>query len=94
MITIIAKFETKPECAEAFREIAAPCVEASRKEEGNVSYNLYAGKEDKNRFFFIEVWKDEEAIAFHNTTDHFKAFAGAFPPLITGTPAVELCVEA
>ena len=52
--------ETKPECAEAFRALAAPCVEASRKEAGNVSYGLYTGKEDGNKFFFVEVWKDEE----------------------------------
>ena len=40
MITIIAMFEIKPECVDAFKELAAPCIEASRLEEGNESYNL------------------------------------------------------
>ena len=58
LITIIAIFELKPECVETFKGLAAECIEASRKEEGNVSYNFYTGKEDKNKYFFVEVWKD------------------------------------
>lgn len=94
MITIIAMFETKPECADAFKALAAPCIEASRKEEGNVSYGFYTGKEDKTKFFFVEVWKDEAAIAMHNASAHFQAFAGAFMPLLAKDPVIEQTVEA
>ena len=93
MITIIAMFETKPECAEAFRALAFPCVEASRKEAGNISYGLYTGKEDTNKFFFVEVWKDEDAIASHNASAHFQAFAGAFMPLLAKPPVIEQTVD-
>ena len=94
MITIIAMFETKPECAEGFKELAAPCIEASRKEEGNVSYGFYKGKEDACKYFFVEVWKDEEAIAVHNASEHFRAFAGAFMPYLAKPPVIEQAVEA
>lgn len=93
MITIIAMFDVKPECAEAFRELAAPCIEASRKEEGNVSYSFYTGKDDKNKFFFVEVWKDESAIAEHNASAHFQSFAGAFMPLTAKAPVIEQTVS-
>ncbi len=94
MITIIATFVTKPECADAFKELAAPCIEASRKEEGNVSYGFYTGREDKTKFFFVEVWKDEDAIAKHNASAHFQTFAGAFMPLLAQDPSIEQVVEA
>ena len=93
MITIIAMFETKPECAGDFCSLAAPCVEASRKEAGNVSYGLYTGKDDKNKYFFVEVWKDEAAIASHNASAHFQAFAGAFMPLLAKPPIIEQTLE-
>lgn len=93
MITIIAMFEVKPECTDAFKELAAPCIEASRKEEGNASYNFYTGKEDKNKFFFVEVWKDENAIVEHNNSAHFQAFAGAFMPMVAKAPLIEQTVS-
>ena len=94
MITIIAMFETKPECSGDFLALAMPCVEASRKEAGNVSYGLYTGKEDKNKYFFVEVWKDEAAITSHNASEHFQKFAGAFMPLLSKPPVIEQAVEA
>ena len=93
MITIIAMFETKPECIEDFCKLAAPCVEASRREDGNVSYSLYNGKEDKNKYFFVEVWKDEEAIAAHNASAHFQDFGGAFMPLLAKPPVIEQMLD-
>lgn len=94
LITIIAIFELKPECVETFKGLAAECIEASRKEEGNVSYNIYTGKEDKNKYFFVEVWKDDEAIATHNASAHFRKFAGAFMPMLAKEPVIEQIVEA
>lgn len=92
MITIIAMFKIKDECVDAFKELAAPCIEASRKEEGNVSYNFYTGKEDKTKFFFVEVWKDEEAINTHNASEHFQAFVGAFGSMAADAPVIEQTV--
>lgn len=83
MITIIADFEIKPECVEAFRKAAQECIVCSREEEGNASYDLHVSINQDNRFFFIENWKDEEAIAFHHSTEHFQKFAGAFRSMIT-----------
>lgn len=94
MITIIAMFELKPECVDTFKALAAECIEASRKEEGNVSYNFYTGKEDKNKYFFVEVWKDDYAIAAHNASAHFQKFAGAFMPMLAKAPVIEQTVEA
>ena len=47
-------FNVKNECTEKFQKLASECIEASRKEEGNVDYHLYTGKEDKTKFFFVK----------------------------------------
>ena len=94
MITIIAMFELKPECVDTFKGLAAECIDASRKEEGNVDYKFYEGKEDKNKYFFVEVWKDEDAITTHNASAHFQKFAGAFMPMLAKDPVIEQTIEA
>ncbi|MCR5769667.1 MAG: antibiotic biosynthesis monooxygenase, partial [Butyrivibrio sp.] len=66
MVTIIATFNVKEDCVSKFETLAKECIVASRKEAGNVDYHLYTGKEDKTKFFFVEVWKDDEAINTHN----------------------------
>lgn len=94
MITIIAMFELKPECVAEFKALAAECIEASRAEAGNADYKFFEGKEDKNKYFFVEVWKDEKAIEEHNASAHFRKFAGAFVPMLAKAPVIEQTVEA
>ncbi len=81
MIKLVAKVHIKPECVEAFLEVAKPLIEGSQKEEGNIFYTLNRDLSDPCRFAFIECWKDQSAIDFHNATEHFKTGVAAFEPL-------------
>ncbi len=92
MITIIATFNVKEECVDKFEALAKECIVASRNEEGNVDYHLYTGKEDKTKFFFVEVWKDDEAINIHNASEHFQKFVGEFGDLVSSDPVIEQTV--
>lgn len=92
MITIIATFNVKKDCVNEFETLAKECIAASRKEEGNVDYHLYTGKEDKTKFFFVEVWKDEKAIDDHNASEHFRKFLGAFGSHVSSDPVIEQTV--
>lgn len=71
MITIVAKSVVLEEKIEEFKKLAKILVEQSRKEEGNVSYTLYQDIENRNAFTFIEFWKNQEAVAIHNSSKHF-----------------------
>lgn len=92
MITIIATFNVKEDCVDKFEALAKECIVASRNEEGNVDYHLYTGKEDKTKFFFVEVWKDDEAINIHNASKHFQKFVGEFGDLVSSDPVIEQTV--
>lgn len=84
MITIVARCSVKPDTADEFMKIARGLVEASRSEDGNVSYDLYVDLADPAKFTFIEVWKDRAAIDSHNETPHFRDFGERAGPLFAG----------
>ena len=92
MVTIIATFNVKEDCVSKFEILAKECIVASRKEAGNVDYHLYTGKEDKTKYFFVEVWKDDEAIATHNASAHFQKFVGEFGDRVSAAPVIEQTV--
>ena len=78
MIKIFAKMLVKEECIDKFIELAKELVEKSRAEEGNVFYSINQSVENNCIFAFIECWKDQAAIDFHNATPHF---TGTVPQL-------------
>jgi quinol monooxygenase YgiN len=89
MLKIVASASIKPECKAQFIETARPLIEASRAEEGNISYALHESITDPNTMAFIEVWKDQDAIDLHNKTEHFTTicpkFADFFASPMSGT---------
>lgn len=57
-------------------------VEASRNEDGCIQYTLHESVENKDTFVFYERWKDEEALAFHINTEHYKYCGQQTEPLL------------
>ena len=84
MITIVAQCIIRKEAIDEFLKCTEPLLKASKSEAGNVSYDLYADLSASDKFTFIEVWKDQNAIDEHNASDHFKAFVSAAGPLFAG----------
>ncbi len=71
MIQILADNYIKQEHTNDFLAVANQLIEASRQEEGNISYNLIQDINDPEHFVFIEQWKDQDAIDTHNASTHF-----------------------
>lgn len=62
------------ENTETIKKALYNVVNATRKEEGCISYELHQDIADPKRFVFIEVWKSQEAIDNHNASLHFQDF--------------------
>ena len=71
MIATLVFVDVKPENVEDFRAITLYNHENSRKEAGNVRFDVLQTKEDPTKFVLYEVFRDEEAAAFHKTTEHY-----------------------
>jgi len=71
MIKIVADNFVREDAVQTFIELAAELVKKSRKEEGNLSYNLFEDLSDPSHLTFIEEWADSDAIRAHNASAHF-----------------------
>lgn len=71
MIATLVFVDVKPENVEAFRAITIYNHENSRKEAGNVRFDVLQNADDPTKFTLIEVFENEEAVKFHKTTAHY-----------------------
>ncbi len=49
-------------------------VEASRKEDACIQYDLHQVKNDENQFIFYEIWKDQPGLDAHNQQPYILEF--------------------
>lgn len=81
-LRIVAIMNVKPDAVEKILPIFQPLVTGSQEEDGCIFYNLHQDINDSTRFVMIEEWKSQEAIDFHNNTEHYKAFKKASEGLV------------
>ena len=93
MIKIVAKMVIQEDKVDEFLKITKELVEKSSAEEGNISYSLNRNIEKPNEFAFIEFWRDEEAIAIHNASEHFTRLLPAAGELAAEPPQISLYKE-
>ncbi|PLS02243.1 putative quinol monooxygenase [Neobacillus cucumis] len=89
MIIIHATFHINPEKLDMFLEEIQPLIAASREENGNVSYRLQKDVENENVFTMVEVWKDMQAVASHNSSEHFTKFVAKAKEFLTAPLEVQ-----
>ncbi|MCC8146443.1 MAG: antibiotic biosynthesis monooxygenase, partial [Bacteroidales bacterium] len=71
---ITAQFFIKPEYVEKFKSLTSELIKNTRKEEGNVFYQLYQSVENPNDFIFYEIFKDQESLDAHSNAAYFEEF--------------------
>jgi len=82
MKSIIVKVYVKEDCIEKFKEVTFYNSENARKEPGNLRFDVICDTETPNLFFLYEVYKSDEAIAYHRTTEHYKKWADTVADLM------------
>lgn len=68
------------------KQVSAP----SQAESGNISYQFYENPEQPNDFVFLEKWKDQDSIDYHEGTVHFKKFAEDVQHVLSAPIQVEV----
>ncbi|MDR1089979.1 MAG: antibiotic biosynthesis monooxygenase [Prevotella sp.] len=74
---IIAVIAVKAAYRKEMEEILHAVVDETRKEAGNISYDLHQNCQNPLKYTILEVWKSQAAIDLHNGSAHFKAFVKA-----------------
>ncbi|OSN03784.1 putative quinol monooxygenase [Lonsdalea iberica] len=71
-IRVVASLQAKPEYLKEITDAVNKAVEPSRKEAGNLQYDLHAEIDKPGAFVFIERWKNKAALETHEKTAHFQ----------------------
>ncbi|ACB95945.1 putative quinol monooxygenase [Beijerinckia indica] len=81
-ISLVAIVTAKPGTEAQVQAAIGQVVEPSRAEAGNISYIPHRDLDNPARFVFVERWASRAALAEHEKTAHFQAFAGTVVPLL------------
>ncbi|MNV82949.1 putative monooxygenase YcnE [compost metagenome] len=84
MVYIIAYLTARSGKGAEILSLAGPLIEATRREAGCISYELYQKPAEPDALVFVETWKDKAAVDAHFAEPHLKAFQVATADLLAG----------
>lgn len=87
MIILHVTIQVQPEHIAEFLEVVRHDAEHSEKDEaGCLRFDVIQDRDDANRIYFYEVYRDEAALAAHRETPHFKYYAEKTQPWLVVPP--------
>jgi quinol monooxygenase YgiN len=90
VIYVVATLTVKPEMRAELIAGAKACIKETRKEAGNVAYDLHESVSDPAKMVFVEQWENAEALVPHRTTEHMKAFGRIAVKCMAAPPKIEI----
>lgn len=80
MYVVCVTIHVKPEFAEQFLEAILDNARNTRKEPGNLRFDVVRGVEETNRFFLYEVYREKADFLRHQITEHYERWRNAANP--------------
>ena len=90
MIYVVATLTVKPETRAEFIAAAIACITETRKEAGNIAYDLHESVTDPAKMVFVEQWENAEALVPHRTQEHMKTFGRVAVKCMSAPPRIEI----
>lgn len=72
MLFVIATLTIEPGSLDAVITAVKPCLEATRREQGCISYDLHVAVDDDTKLVFVERWENRKALEAHFETPHLQ----------------------
>jgi quinol monooxygenase YgiN len=94
VIYIVATLYIRPETRAELIAGAQACIAETRKETGNISYDMQKSVSDPTKMVFVEQWESLEALAPHGKTEHFKTFGRIVSKCAASPPKIEIITPA
>lgn len=87
MVILHVTLQVKPEHVAEFLEIARYDAEHSEQDEpGCLRFDVIQDRDNSNRFYFYEVYRDQAALEAHRETPHFKRYVEKSQPWLAAPP--------
>ena len=87
-LQVVATLTAKPEAVDGIREALLLLVEATRQEDGNVSYDLFESASTPRVFYTVETWRSQADFEAHMQTPHLASAVQAAEGNIEGDIAI------
>jgi quinol monooxygenase YgiN len=71
-VTVVAEFHARPGDEDHVRRTLMKMIEPTRREPGNISYDLHQAKDDPTLFFLYENWRSQADLDEHMRKPYFK----------------------
>jgi len=85
---IVALLTARPGKLEALQTLLLGMASACRAEPGNLRWDVWRDQAEPNRFVLDELYVDDDAVAAHRQTEHFKAYLAVINDLAERTALV------
>jgi quinol monooxygenase YgiN len=94
VIYVVATLTVKPETRAEFIAAATACIKETRKEPGNVAYDMHESVTDPAKMVFVEQWENVEAMGPHGKAEHMRIFGRVAVKCMTAPPRIEVITPA
>ena len=90
MIYVVATLTVKREMRAELIAAAKACIKETRKESGNIAYDMHESITDPTKMVFVEQWENAEALVPHRSTEHMKTFGRVAVQCFAAPPKIEI----
>lgn len=88
MIFITAKFQVKPEHADAWPDLTRGFTDATNAEDGCLWFQWSRSVEDPEEYVLVEAFRDAAAGGAHVQSAHFAEATSTLPAYLSATPRI------
>jgi quinol monooxygenase YgiN len=92
-LTLIVPIKAKSERRSEVRRLLLELARQTRKEAGNIKYLIHEVSDHPNEFLIYEVWKNQEALAFHMQQPYLIKFLEEDGKLLRERISATFCKE-
>jgi quinol monooxygenase YgiN len=92
--TLVVTVRVREGAGERFEAAFAKAITATRKEKGNLGYDLNRDTRDPSRYLVYEKWRNLAALEAHLKTTHLKTLLAELPKMTDGGLESQVLVPA
>jgi len=91
-IHMVSYIDVAPAAKNQAAALLRPLAEASRKDAGNLLFQILQRTEPANQFVIVATWKDQQALDAHDAAAHSKQFRSQVVPHLIAPIDDRLCI--
>jgi quinol monooxygenase YgiN len=85
-VAVIAKIPAAPGQRDQLIAALQAALQTAQSEEGTLQYILHEDSKDPDLVWFYELYRDQDALTAHGSSDGMKAMGPSIAPFVGGRP--------